>query len=303
MFTHPYTTTPCRGYRLDSILHELKRAMIDEALTPAFLPKGDRLPDIWLVTPRNPDIPPFAHPLPFQHQEREVWAIDVRGQVRISRMNDELVVTASMDYEQSVIRTLLARHWKNHGSSDLAALGPFPAVVFTRWVAENIARRLTLDPAAQLRLTAIVGFYYHHRFIDATDWGTDSVVKIATHLGRHTRIPTSFLIEVGEQLPYMASASELVDVIQKHGESMRFERFNLGLLYSMFMGAWFGANSREIVAVALEHPPTFMSLIYMALKERSYRKTQFAQVVLVNDKQDAGRTFTYNLLGLINHRG
>ncbi|MFO5979474.1 hypothetical protein ACLBSL_32845, partial [Klebsiella pneumoniae] len=51
-----------------------------------------------------------------------------------------------------------------------------------------------------------------------------------------------------------------------------------------------GTASRENVGVALEHMPTYITLIYMALADRSYRKTVLSQKVeMVSRSDDASR--------------
>ena len=54
---------------------------------------------------------------------------------------------------------------------------------------------------------------------------------------------------------------------------------------------WFGANAKEILAVALEHPPTWLSLVYIALKERSYKNTSLAKIALRYALNKGGNDF------------
>lgn len=301
MIKQPYDTTPCKNYRLGDTIQEIKRAMINDEIRPALTPKGTTIDSVFLITSENDTVPQFAHPLHFEHQGKDIWFVDVRGMTRVSR-EGVLVTVSAVDYELAITRATLSQIWYEGGERDLFALGKFPAIVFTRWISENISRRTAIDPATQMRLSVICALYYYQQFYTQNDW--DDVIKIKSlaTIAQQTRIPLDTVMDIGGDIPHMSTIMDLVECLKVHSQSVRFENFNIGLLYSMFMGSWFGSNSREIVAVSLEHPPTFLALIYLALKERSFRKTALAQMVLVSDKQDLGRTYTYNLLGLLGSR-
>ncbi|MNH46795.1 hypothetical protein D3C79_1097310 [compost metagenome] len=53
------------------------------------------------------------------------------------------------------------------------------------------------------------------------------------------------------------------------------------------------------MAVALEHLPTFLAMVYMSLLDRSYRNSGVAKVVLQADRSGAGKSFILNLSRLI----
>lgn len=297
----PYDTTPTKNYRLDPIRQEIKRSLINGELRTAVTTKGDDLKDIFLITADNADVPQFAHPLPLEFDGKSVWVIDVRGMTRVAR-DGTLTTVSAVDYELAITRVVLSQMWYEGGASDLLALGKFPAIVFTRWLSENISRRAAIDPVTQMRLGVICALYYYQQFYTIEDWDDAVKVKVLANISQYTRIPMQTAMEIGTDIGYMSGIEGLVTALKEHSDSVRFDTFNVGLLYSMFMGSWFGSNARETIAVSLEHPPTFMALIFMALKERSFRKTALAQIVLVSDKQDLGRTYTYNLLGLLGSR-
>ena len=42
--------------------------------------------------------------------------------------------------------------------------------------------------------------------------------------------------------------------------------------------SWFGSNAKEILAVALEHPPTWYAIVFSSLEERTYKNSMIARV-------------------------
>ena len=83
------------------------------------------------------------------------------------------------------------------------------------------------------------------------------------------------------------------------GTSPRLASLNAGFLVTAIGGVWFGANARENVAVSLEYPPLFITLVYKALMDRSYHSTMLSRFVEISNRRDAGKDFTRNLANFL----
>lgn len=302
MFTYPYETTPCADYALGNVIKGIRLALINDGLRPAQLLSGNAAGNVLVVTPLTPDVPPFSHPLEVDHHGTKWVVFDGRGFTRMTRER-EVVVTARNEYDLTYLRAFLSSYWSSHSPSDLLALGNLPLTVYCRWVAEGIVRRMGLDPASQMVVTIIVGYFYLSLFREDEVLDESDLIKFAKQISSATAVPVDKCLEIADQLSPMRNIGDFVDNVIKVVNSTRLEKFSVGLLYSILMNSWFGiANHQEIVAVALEHPPTFLALVYTALKDRTYRNSGLARLVLQNDKGDKGRQFTYNLADLTNMR-
>jgi hypothetical protein len=50
------------------------------------------------------------------------------------------------------------------------------------------------------------------------------------------------------------------------------------MLITLTGQSWFGLNAKEILAIALEHPPTWTTIVHHALQERTYRNSVIAKL-------------------------
>ena len=302
MIKHVYETLPCAGYQLEGIVKAIKLAKTDGSLLPLELSDGTVIGRCFLVTPAAKEVPPFAHPIQIHEQMPNGFhtfyiVADARGFMRMDSFG-KYKITARSEYDFTVMRTYLQKLWTDGHPSDLLNCGTIQLAAFTRWVSESIAQRLGLEPLAQMRATAIAGMYYLSLFKATTDDIREDQLKMATQVAKATYIPLDKILEIVEGLDPMTCLKDFCDRLASHGQTIRLEKMNPALLYGILCGGWFGANAREIVAVALEHPPTWAALLYTAITDRGYRNCAIARYVEAVNKGDAGRTFTYNLARL-----
>lgn len=301
MFTHSYQTTPCSAYKLDKIELEIRKGMIDGSLvmpeSVASVFKESTLTDLYAVTATNDNIPPFAHPVVIAEGDSGYIVLDLRGSTKTDRVGN-VTVGARSDLKFLLLRGALQRSWLNLGPADLLSLGSFPVTVYVRWLSENISRRMSLDPASQLVVTVVSGYFYLLSFKEDKSLTENDRIKLASQIARATHIPADKCIDIVATLPVMHNVHDYIAGMIEAVQSVRLAKFNAGLLYSIIGGGWFGANAREVLAVAVEHPPTFLALVYSALNDRSYHRSLFAKTVQAADKNELGKNFTYNLARL-----
>jgi hypothetical protein len=70
-------------------------------------------------------------------------------------------------------------------------------------------------------------------------------------------------------------------------------------LFTVLGGTWFGANAKELVAVALEHPPTWISILLAAFTERSFRNSQLGKLAERGSNKKTGEDFVVAVLNLL----
>lgn len=308
MLKDAYQTTACRGYDLKKILHELRRASIEGSLR--YVEDLDiELPnevgshrDVFVVTEQASNVPPFAHPIIFSLDDSGpstelnsvIIAIDIRPFASRGR-SGEFKVNAKGDFDFLSLRAGLMNYWMVDGERDLAALGSFPITVYSRWVADAISRRMALDPETQMKLTILSGFFYLCQFKDLTDVDENEKLKMAGQVARAVNISADTCISVLENVQPLADLAAFTAAAREVTGNVRLDKLNTGLVVAVTATGWFGANAQEIMAVALEHPPTFLSLVYAGLNHRGYHRAMFAKNVQQLDRRGVGKDFTYNL--------
>lgn len=310
MIHSPYQTTACRAYDTRAIEKGAKLAAVeDQILHTLTTPAGKTITgQVMGVSPDNKDIPLFSHPFPtYLNADTKILGetpfilLDIRGVAKVGRTG-ELKLTNPTEYEFLLVRGLLTYFWYQNDPRDLVNLGEIAPAIFTRWLAQSITRRLGLSPAEQVQVTVVALFYWYSLFTPNEEIGEGAIPegekrRIITKLNAISSIPSSMSFELADKLSYMPTLKDFVQGLKDVVQSPRMERLSEGLLMSMLGGSWFGFNAKEVVAVALEHPPTFLAILHMALKDRSYKKSMLGTLAYDHDKRGRGEEFSRN----VNH--
>jgi hypothetical protein len=102
--------------------------------------------------------------------------------------------------------------------------------------------------------------------------------KFSVHTIKATRAPVDLVIDTFGKIGDIKSITDFCNKVPQILENIRLNDFNLGVLLTIIANSWYGLNSREILAVALEHPPTWCSLVYGSLTERTFKNSMIARV-------------------------
>lgn len=294
MFNSPYDTKVGSGvsHQLKKITDRIEAELIIGGM--AFKPLNNEL-DCLMLTPIDTTIPPFAHPLEVDVKGVSKFVVDVRGFTRID-INSNVVISSALDYSVLVERCILQHRWIKDGSKRIFDLGMFQVEAFGRWISSGLRSRFTLDPDATMCAAIAASYYYYCMCDDTTDieYTDDEMVQIASILGRSFGLSPNDTINIIGSNYIAKDINALINLIKDATNSIRLEKLNIADLYQMFGGTWFGANSREIIAVALEHPPTFAVIIKHAMTERGFRNSMLSQTLKPLEKNNVTHAFLKN---------
>lgn len=306
MFKSPYDTTLLSAFNITPTLRAIERAYVTAKEQFTLPIKGDDEnrnigSDILTLVPGHAEVPLFAHPISFTTVHKTtVTVADVRSFTRLTRDN-QVVISSPLDYQFTVLRAVLSHRWLDDlNYRDLANLGVIPMRIFSQWLTNVITTRLGLNPDIQIRVAVIAAYYYQCLFIKDDKGVIDEreKQKIALLIARATFADVKNVFDIIDNVGTITNVTELVHALVTHSNSMRFENFNLEFLYTVLNGSWFGANSKEVLAAALEHPPTWIALSWVCLTERGYKNTKIGQI-LYNVKSDEIDAFVKNVMGLV----
>ena len=317
MFKSAYATTPCAAYNMEHTISEIEKHRILSGSQFQHTPSpvdGKPLWGLTRVTPGLADIPPFAHPLIFvpsngstpgqELKPQYTTYIDVRNFTRIDREGN-VVVAADLDYNLAVYRGALQEVWSGENYLDIQNLGDLPLMVYARWMAEIINRRLALTPDVQVTVTVIAAYFYLNMFLDhlpgqPTDKLEDKEIdRMAVAISRCTYMNAAAVIDIIKELPPMRDVHDFLQALKAFTNSERFAHFDLALLYQIVVGSWFGSSAPEITKVAIEHPPTWVAMVALAAEERGYYNTTIGKIVQTNKNSDVLKSFNFNVKHLL----
>lgn len=297
MFKLPYETTPGSNYSIKDIQTALTHALINSEINLAETLSGKAIDKLYAVPPYLKTFPSFSHPICFERNNEILFAIDIRPFTRALREGGTKII-ASTEYQFLIIRALLTMSWAKGSFTDFSTMGDIAPRVYIRFLSEAIIRRLGLAPTEQMTISIITGLFFFSLFEEKEGlFNQATSLKIGTRIARVTAIPLTKVLEVIDNVPRLNNISDYILALKENLNSNRLEFFNEGLLYSMVSGGWFGSNSREIVAVSLEHIPTFYAMLYMAITDRSYHSSYFSKMVESVSKSTHSKDFTNNLIG------
>lgn len=305
MFKSVYDTLACKAYNTEQIKKELRYALLEGDLIPLNTINGQSLSGIYGIKPGNQTIPTFSHPIEIFIDEKSdeggIFVCDTRAMLKPNpNMPNGYSISNPTDYSLLITRATLTRKY-NENPSSFHGLGDLVPIVFCRWLTDLIVKKLGLSPADQVRVTTVTLFFWYSllRGVEEDIFTEKEKMNIITKLNQITAIPSTLSTEIVDSIPVMNNVQQYVDVIKSVITNTRIEKLNAALIFSMLGNSWFGMNAKEVAAIAIEHPPTFVAIVSAALDSRAFKKSLLGELVFLNDKKDRGVHFKRAIRGLL----
>lgn len=299
MILSPYQSTPCKDYDLGKIVREVIAERIDGKVLLENHP-------IEMIGPESTEVPIFTQPLTrYEFGDRRdapQVVFDARALIRTTRGGDTpYTVSNYNEMEVMLTRARLQLFWQDPDQAklDLVRAGDLPAITFINWLSKSLVGKLGLDPEHQMIISAVTGYYYGCLYYSEAEFDERAKTRLAQQISRWTRIIPADVLRITDPLNYLANIRDYITAIQACVTSSRVSQLSIGLLYALTGGAWYGGNSREVVAVSLEHPPTWLALVFSALQLRGYRSALLAKVVQMAVRGGNDRDLVKNLSFLL----
>ena len=288
MFKCPYDTFLFKGFNRDSIYHQLDFAKIQNELVPLSV-DGKSIENLFGLSPKNETIELFSHPLVRMDKDLIKIYIDTRPFTRLDR-DGLIVISQKEDYLTQLNRGIASLEFINY-PQNLLSMGDLVFKVFCLWIMRPSSRVLNLSINEQLQLITI-SLYYWFSLFKNEPLEEREIRYIQNKLNVITRIPLELSNHVIIELEPMKNIEDFTKLCKKIIKTPRMDKFNPLFLYTLLGNSWFGINIKEQLAVALEHPPTFINFVYSAVISRSYQRTILGQLVKESDKNQLGSEFS-----------
>lgn len=273
-------------------------------LTNDFLDIGTSIKAIYLtgLGTTEEEIPNFAHSLLYNGQ----WlATDLRPYITADKNKGTFTVRNDYEYTLTLQRGILSGKWALKETGALYNL-KFAHDCFAAWLSETLAKRFGLTPNDQLKAQVLCYIYYASLFQD-DKLSDQDLSKIMIKIKSNSFITADFVQEVFRSIQFkLETIEDLCRELYAVTNNVRVKGLTVGVLMNIVATNWYGHNSKELVAAALEHPPTWIALVYASLNLRSFKNTFISNIVNKIDKRGAGEAFMREYLSetksyLINH--
>ena len=283
----PYSTTVGQMYRIKETISKVKLAFIRRELED--LGNG-----LYGITAISDDCPVFSQPLTVLETEmQDKVVVDIRPFTSIDRRTNELIVRNKEALKVMNFRARVLALWDmtGAGNDDLMALGTLPIKAFSKYMAGNIARQRQLDAIDTHNLEIITAFYYYCLFKERSTFKELDKARAINNISRMFYKQAHEIEELLDGVDYIEDIQDYANVVKSRIESPTINVITPALIYSFLGGGWFGPNAREHVLVSLEHPPTWIWLVYEAVSNKLYKQTMLGKLTQQLDQKGAGNEF------------
>lgn len=299
-----FDTTHCNGFVLNKTQAALKAATAMGVLSyvspdMSVVMDGDNYRDA---------IPAFTHPMLIEPYKQKhdthngpgnVLAVDVRRFGKWSQIKNGWNTMNATEYQMAMLRMRLNSVWLKEDPGYLRNFSSLPIKVFSSWISESIGRRFGLEPVEQMKLSILSAIFYASNFSNDADPSESDRVRMSGAISRDLGVIQTDVLDILDKYPHIAGVDDFCKFASDVVSTVRLKELNKGLLYACVGGTFFGVNMAEILAVALEHPPTWLAVLYMAGTDRSYRNTQLSKIFERHGARGADQQFVHSLSKLL----
>lgn len=295
-FKTAYDTTACSGYKLNTTIDALNIALVNYDIT--------RIDDyniytLYGNTVTSNAVPAFANPILMNYNKEDILVIDVRSFGRYDSQTAEFKIQNKPDYTLALNRAKLNSVWLSERSSLLQTVSSIPMTIFASWISESIGRRFALNPKEQFDLGILAAIFYNSQFNNEEELDERNKLRIINTITRNLRASAQDVITILDKTNNIRNVTDFCKNAEIVTESIRLRELSPGILFTILGGTWFGTNAKEMVAIATEHPPTWIAILMAAFNERTYKNSVIVKITERSSYSKLGNDFLRSVLNLI----
>ena len=292
MINDVYDTIACNGYKMEKIINELQKELITNHNITNLTIDNEVVRGVMLLIGDNDSIAPFSHPVIVHNNDRPYIVIDIRRLVR--RKSSDITnydISNKMDYDLLVLRARLQAVTIFDDGIMLKNFDYLPTTIFARWVNNSISFKLGLATHDQ-NITTIIAMGYYLNLFDNDGGLSDISLMVAKNTYIDPHMVTDAL---GINDFKLDSLAGLVDQLRDKISNIRIEKLNLPLFLSSLTYGWRGNSAKEIMAIALEHPPTWIACLATAMKDKGFKDSPIAKISKFYTRNNKDKEFLMRL--------
>lgn len=274
MLLMPYDTTQGQMYEVKKIITQLEKAQIDLPFPEVETPGANIVKNLHFVTPSDDheDVKGFTQFVNLGTDQEPKLVLDGRPFMRWDRRTDTYRLTAENDYMFQCVRGALTLRAMKSGPAVFDRLGDVPLITFVKWITRALVGKYNLDEAAELKISVVAAFYFLAMSDEAIATDPEARMGVVKIVNRVTRVPFSTVGEISDNIKSLKTLSDLAKEVSEGLNIIRMGELKAGDIWVLVASSFTGVNTRENVGVSLEHLPTFIAMVYVAVADRSYRK-------------------------------
>lgn len=252
-------------------------------------------------------IPPFIHPILVENVRGLSYLVtDIRSYRSgksewVTDKHFEEAIRDKADYGIVKTRAILEAKWNAESPVLLRPLFKFAGNVFANWISQAISRIYALDAHDQYRIMAIALYFYHTLFVDEPKLEGQNLDAASNHTIKVTGLASSEIYSIFEKLPEMKNISDFCEAIKPQIANVRLNDFNMSMLLTGVRNSYYGNNAKSMLEVAIEHPPTWISIVVGVMMERSFKSSPLYKLIEMQGKRGGIDEFRANYISLLKN--
>ena len=251
------------------------------------------------------DLPVWNHPMVITMPNNDNYVvIDMRPYVRVP--NEDMVdissyATIGGGFTYNIVRALYTavvtkgKH-DNDGMrpAEISAVEKTVSMGFMRWFVNSIVTSINLG--SERAILQIVVLHYILSIMYDQDVTADNADVIYFKIARYLPGANNNVAVVKKTLENVAvlnprDAVDLCDNIKAVMPNTRITDINTKVIYSVIGGTWKGPNPSESIAMAFEHIPTLISILYSAADPKGFKFSKLTTYLKDNSRENGINDF------------
>lgn len=236
-------------------------------------------------TDSEKDIIPLFHP--YISLDNKWSVLDLRRFVTHDPSTNKLTIRNESEYRLNLIRYTLSSLWAVGNQSSIYSFD-LPHFSFATWLSDNLSHKFGLEMGDKIRLRVLAALYYSRMFKDGPDEDELDLLLIRT---KQDIIVPELLKEIYDQAEGMQDIDDFCKLCYEVTGNVRLQGMDYVILTNIMSTSWLGSSGKELTLLALEHPPTWVSLCYTALTQKNFKRSFVTTVVDKHGKRGKGQDF------------
>lgn len=238
----------------------------------------------------NSVVPTFSHPLTIETVKGLTYTIcDLSSFIR-ERQEGEYTVANKPLFSLQTIRTVLTADLINNGTRSIKSLSPNVVKTYVDLITSSLSMAFSLNNEEVLALRALSGWMYYSMLHSDLFSGELEFDALVAKLAREINIPSSFLYRYLDQ-EFYKSVGDFLEKIKQKINNPAVQKINEGLFYTVIAknlnaNVWIGLEKQEILAMSVEHIPTFVATLVICLSEQVFKNAGLTKMALRNFTRD-----------------
>lgn len=282
ILTEPYEGKNLKFYNLKGVDEAINKyvvidyAYLSERGKVKFKPFTGEYIDIKTVvlyglTESESEVIPLDHP---HYIKNEIGILDLRKYLKNDTNRESVSIKNESEYRLVLVRYTLSSLWKVGHYSSVYALD-LAHSAFAVWMSDNLTHKFGLDLGTKAKLKALSTIFYRRLFVGTVE--EDELDKLLIRSKNDIIFP-ELLKDVHSKVPDMSTIDDFCKACYEVTDNVRLKGLDYTVLINIVGNNWFGPLGKELAVLSLEHPPTWVSLVYISLTQSAYKKTLVATV-------------------------